>query len=124
MATQPGENEGFRMLDDLVCEAQPAGEVAASGSVGRGANRGARVLAEVVVSTAPPPEERPSERRTQTNSELLALVRFRAAELTPEDFRIIHEIAIERLTNSSGPFSAGAAELSRAVLQAALGRIA
>jgi hypothetical protein len=58
MATHPGGNEGFRILDELVCQAIPdaavSGPPEASAPPGRGANSGMQVWEEVALDSAGP----------------------------------------------------------------------
>lgn len=55
MATQPGSNEGFRVLDDFVCEAIPGPDMLGVGSLGRGVNLGMQLVSEMVVDGSPSP---------------------------------------------------------------------
>jgi hypothetical protein len=126
MAAQPGENEGFRLLDDFVCEATPAAGVPVAVSPGRGLNAGARMIAEVLVgdSRDSPSAERVAQLRALSNQQLLAFVRSSGAKLNPNELRAIHDIAIERLTQDHGNSSEGADELSREAMLVSIRRMA
>ncbi len=126
MAAQAGENEGIRVLDDFVCEATPAAGVPVAVSSGRGINAGARMISEVLVgdsrdSTSP---ERVAQLRALNNQQLLAFVRSSGANLNPDELRVIHDIAIERLTQNHSNCSEGADELSREAMLVSIRRIA
>jgi hypothetical protein len=84
------------------------------------------VVSELAASASHSPlaERRKAELRTLSSSQLLALVQLSGAALPPEELRFIHDLAIERLTQDGGPFSEGADELSREVMQVAVRRIA
>ena len=126
MAAQPGGNEGFRVLDDFVCDAIAGPEGPGAGSLGRGASAGIHVVSEFMVSASAQPlaEGRKTELRKLSSSELLAIVQLTGPQLTPEELRFIHDLAIERLTQSGGPFPEGTDALSREVMQLAVRRIA
>jgi hypothetical protein len=126
MAAQPEGNEGFRLLEDFVCEATPSPEVPAAASPGRGVNAGVQVVVEVVArATHPPlPEGRAAELRALSNPQLLALVRSAGPTLSPEELRVIHDIAVWRLGQGEPTVAEGAEELSREAMLATLNRIA
>lgn len=125
MAAQPKGNEGFRLLDEFVCEATPGPELPAAAAPGRGVNAGVQVVVEVVARAPQPPlsEERAAELRALSNLQLLALIRSSGPTLSPEELRFIHDIAIQRLGQSRPPTAEGAAELSREAMLATLNRI-
>ena len=125
MADKPDNNEGFRVLEEFICAAKPGPGIPATPSPGRGANAGMRLIAEFVApaSHSPMPEEWKAELRQLDNSQLLALVQCGRSALTPEELRFIHEIAIQRLTQSADPFAKDADELCRAVMHEAVNRL-
>src|SRR5690242_21875626 len=98
MAARPGDNEGFRVLDDFVCEAISGPAGSGAGSMGRGANAGMHVVSELAAgaSHAPLAEGREAELRKLSSSQLLALVQLSGPALSPEELRFIHDLAIER----------------------------
>ncbi|HZY85899.1 MAG TPA: hypothetical protein VFE78_13775 [Gemmataceae bacterium] len=77
MTARPDGNEGFRLLDDFVCEAVPGPGAPSTAAAGRGVNAGVRVVVEVVgrATQAPLTEERAAELRALSNSRLPAPVR-------------------------------------------------
>jgi hypothetical protein len=85
-----------------------------------------QVISEFVEMASPSPlaEERQAELRRRSSLELLALVQFHGPDLTPEELRFIHDLAIERLAHGDAPFSQGADKLSREVMHVAVRRIA
>jgi hypothetical protein len=122
----PGANEGIRVLDDFTCDAIPAAGLPRIATPGKGVNSAMRVLAEFAVSNGRTPltTERTAELRALSNDELLTLVRSNASELSAEDLRVIHDIAIERLTREDGPRATEAAIVAREAMVATLNRIA
>jgi hypothetical protein len=125
MADRPAENEGFRILEDFICGAIPAPGIPTEGPYSIGENEGMNVQWELVVDASPRPltEERKTELQKLTAAELLALVRQNRPGLTPAELAFIHEIALEKLTRQENPWSNGASDLARAVVQAFLRRI-
>jgi hypothetical protein len=89
-------------------------------------NAGVRVVVEVVgrATQAPLTEERAAELRALSNSQLLALVRSSGPTLSPEELRVIHDVAVQRLGQGGPPAAEGADELSREAMLATLNRIA
>jgi hypothetical protein len=125
MATQPEGAEDFRVLEELVCEATPGPGVPAAAPQGSGVNAGVRALSEFIVraSHAPLTAERVAALRAMSNRELLALVRSAGPELSPAELGVIHDLALERLTQDDSLASEGV-ELSRETMRVALERIA
>ena len=110
MAVQPNppaSSEGFRMLDDFICDAIPGPDISTTTSFGRGENRGMQAVSEFVIRASHPAlsKERAAALRALTNLQLLALVRNSGSELSPEELGAIREIAIERLMQDDEPFS-------------------
>jgi hypothetical protein len=126
MAAQPTGNEGFRLLEEVVCEATPGPEVPTVASPGRGINAGVQVVVEVVARPTQPPlgEERAAELRALSNAQLLALVRSSGPTLSPDELRFIHDLAIRRLGQGGPPATEGAEELSREAMLVTLNRMA
>jgi hypothetical protein len=127
MAPKPGENEGFRVLEDFVCDAIPGPGISTDGPCARGENEGVDVQWELVVNASPDPltQDRKAELRRLNTTELHALVQKSWSELSPAELGFIHEIALEGLAQKEGNLTSnGAEELSREVMQAALRRIA
>jgi hypothetical protein len=127
MAPKPAENEGFRVLEEFVCDAIPGPGISKDGPFARGENEGVDVQWELVVNASHEPlaEDRKAHLRQLNTADLHALVSKGWAELKPMELAFIHELALERLApKKEGPFSNGAEELSREVMRAALRRIA
>jgi hypothetical protein len=126
MAAQPEGNEGFRLLEEFVCEAIPGPEVPAAAGPGRGINAGVQVVVEVVARAPQPPlsEARAAELRALGNLKLLALIRSSGRTLSAEELRFIHDLAIQRFGQGGPSVTEGAAELSREAMLATLNRIA
>src|SRR5947209_6226861 len=126
MADARGENEGFRILDDFVCDAIPGPGIALEGPFGRGENEGMHFLWELDFNASQPPlaEERKAEFHKLGSSDLHALVRNTWSELTPAELEFLHELALERMAQKDAESpSHGAERLSREVMNAALRRI-
>lgn len=130
----PGNNEGFRVLEEFVCEATPAPQVPLNAPAGRGVNEGAHVTSELVArgSESPLAQERQAELQRLSTPALLTLVQLDRSKLTPQELYFIHDIAVERLTPGESllradaflNFTRDADELCRAVMQEAVCRIA
>jgi hypothetical protein len=104
--------EGAIILEDFVCDAIPAPGVPA-GIKGRGVNAGWSPGQD----PEPPSASRVAELEAMHDEQLLALVR--SSTLSREELVTVHEIATRRLTEGhNGP----ALELSRAAMQAAMGK--
>ena len=122
----PGRNEGVRVLDELVCEAVSTSGSAPPGYRERGADPGLESATESISrpSQGPPvPAERVAELRRLSTTQLLALVRLHAPDLSSQELLVIHGIAAERLGDDRPP-PAGAVELSQEVMIAAVNRSA
>jgi hypothetical protein len=125
MATPSGDNEGVRVLDEFVCQANSLFQTSQPGGLGAGANAGIRVIAELAEDTSRPTmtDQRKADLRRLSTSDLLALVQGGGVKLTPADLRFIHDLAIERLVKCDDDGSKGADELSRCAMEVAVGRM-
>jgi hypothetical protein len=126
MSAPTGRNEGVSGVTEFVCDAILAPGIAADASPGRGVNEGVRGVTEFVMdaSSGPLPEGRESELRSMSTADLLTLVRSCGREVSAEELRFIHGLAIERLTRETVPLCREAEKLSREAMQAAVKRIA
>jgi hypothetical protein len=123
---KPGGNEGVRVLEDFPCDAICATDFPGPAAPGRGVNADIKVLAEFPACESRPAlaAERTAELQGLANSNLLALVRLHGSELSAEELKFIHDIAIARLIQQDVRVSQGADEVSREAMQATLSRIA
>lgn len=88
-----GANEGFRVLDDFVCEAIPDPVVPLAPPNRRGQNEGVRVLEELSLDIAQIPQETELPSRTQMKAVPIdprCPVKSIADQLPPEIARQIH----------------------------------
>jgi hypothetical protein len=121
MATEPVFNEGIHVLEDFVCEATPVPGVNSATSPGSGINAGIIVSDDDLSGSRPHLSAK--ELRELSNSQLCNLLEMSGPNLSPEDLRMIHDIAIERLLQNEPAVSEGAVNLSKEAMQVTLHRI-
>jgi hypothetical protein len=112
-------NEGFRVLDELACEAIPDGSILSAGMTGRGVNAGMVVDSESSLAN-----DRITTLHALSSVQLLALVRQTGSDLSGDELLLIHDIAAERLSKGSDAFNEGSFDLSRETMLVALNRSA
>jgi hypothetical protein len=119
-----GHNQGFRVLDEFVCDAIGRSDMDTTGVRGRGINPGMQVVAERTVgdTLSAVPENRLTELRKMSSAELLAIIRSTGPSLNNAELVAIHDIAAERLSNGPGPVASEELDLSRAAMLAAVER--
>jgi hypothetical protein len=85
MADRRGKNEGFRLLEEFVCQAIPDSSLQGSGmelgTPGCGINQGARVLQEAVLVAGSPETQEAARQRKESLPRLLICAIFHARAL-------------------------------------------
>jgi hypothetical protein len=121
MAAETGNNEGFHVLDDFICEVMPAPGVTSATSPGNGINAGIILSDNDISGSHPRLSEK--ELRKLSSAQLRNLLEMLGPTLSPEDLQVIHDIAIERLIQNEPAVSEGAVNLSKEAMQVTLHRI-
>jgi hypothetical protein len=122
VAAETGNNEGFHVLDDFICEITPAPGITSVTSPGSGINAGI-IVSDIDISGSHP-HLSAKEWRELSNAQLCNLLEMLGSKLSPEDLQVIHDIAIERLIQNEPAVSEGAVNLSKEAMQVTLHRIA
>jgi hypothetical protein len=113
MDAQSGCNEGFRMLDDFVCEATPASGVPLAISPGSGVNAGIALSdADVHNSHSRSGTLLVEELRSLNAAQIHAFIEFHS-EISLEELRLILDIVIDKLKQDKPQISEDAKKILR-----------
>jgi hypothetical protein len=115
MSLSSGRNDGFRVLDEFICDAVPASGMPASSSCGRGKNAGMQVTQELTFQAL---ADGIAPLAALSSAELLALVEGNGAGLTLPEAKTIVQIALERVERNEDPLFAGSKRLLAAAAEA------
>jgi hypothetical protein len=96
MAAQPGENEGFHLLDEFVCQAIPDPSLgvleATAAGMGRGENAGMQVREEITLDCAGPSDPQGTSTRAGAGIIEIVIDRDFASYSTEEQDRLMSAI--------------------------------
>lgn len=118
MNESTGINGEIRVVDEFVCTAI-SHDVPQSQSIGRGENAGFRMTTDPESPCGPSGDEL---RRLSTQV-LHSLVVLEGSRLPPETLKLIHDIALERLSADQANRDQKASVLSNIVMEQAVARI-